>query len=109
MVKLKSQLDREVAFELGEIVGDVGTITEVFLRHLMTAIINEKTVRLPGFGRFKLIRQRAATPVHSRFSTGESDSEVRPFQYRVHFAKSIRFREELRKRTTRRDGKARRR
>lgn len=109
MVKLKSQLDRDVAFELGESISDVGVTTEVFLRHLMKAIVNEKSVNLHGFGRFTLVQQRAATPIHTRFNKGDRESDAQPFQYRVHFAKSGRFREELRKRTTRRNGKARRR
>lgn len=84
----KHALDLDVARETGVGQRKVALITQIFLHKAMRALIEGKEVTLDGFGRLRLVKQGGAPPSHTRFGTGEKNTEATGVRHRVHFKKA---------------------
>jgi nucleoid DNA-binding protein len=104
----KPQIDRVVASITGISQRQVTTVTDAFIRELMSAIITEDEVVIQGFGIFHLVLQRAGGHVRTLTTgTGKKGQSTGTLQviaenyWRVNFRKARAFKEQIALRTTR--------
>ncbi len=101
-MKQKRDIDQTVAILLGEKQSTVSTITRAFYKEVMRLLIEESEVRIDGFGRFKLTKERGVRqPLEMTKGTwkkGETAGKnlvVVATRYKVYFSKAPPFRQAL--------------
>lgn len=93
----KHELDLDVARETGFPQRKVALITQIFLHKAMKALIEGHEVTFDGLGRLRLVEQGGAPPPHTRFGTGEKNTEATGVRHRVHFRKAEPMKRALKK------------
>jgi nucleoid DNA-binding protein len=96
-VKRKSEIDTDIAQEMGLSKKLVSRITGVFIQHVRQALIDDGTVRLDRLGKLRVVHYKGTTRKLTDFNRllGKTRIVEVPAQVRVHFSKSRSFRDAL--------------